>query len=187
MSVTIASLQVNRAGLVAAFSTLRKMKKPRNPGDALVTFEGENITFAVLGLTLRAKAEGSWVGQARITSAFLIRLTMLPPLNDPVPVRVADGHFYIENAYTECIWEPVEENRIELPINVTFLRLLALGFYHSRDEIARSGLLKEYEDAVKQREALITRATNVLVPLGITREEVARLVEESLRGFDFES
>ena len=177
------SLQVSRAGLVAALNTIRKMRKPRSPGDALVSFADGKIALAVLGLTIRATAEGTWLGQAKIPIAFLTHLTKVPSSlwSDPVPIRVADGRFYIETFYIDCVWEQVEQNRIELPINVTLRRLLAMGFYHSMDAMDRSGLLNDYEDAVRRRDILITRAADILSPLGLTQDDVVRLVEASLR------
>lgn len=177
-------LKVDRYQLSQALKNLSKFAKPKQQTEAIVAFDGDAMTIDLAGMTVRASAEGTWSGEARVNVWFLLGIaTGLPP-GETLSISVEDGKLRISGSSTgfsaPCTWQEAGSNVIRLPMNPTFPMVLALRLSRTESEIARSGLKETVEAAEKRRDRLIAQAAMVLEPLGVRPADLRRVVDEAI-------
>ncbi|HWN08413.1 MAG TPA: hypothetical protein VNO50_03925 [Pyrinomonadaceae bacterium] len=174
-------LKVNRKELIDGLNLLRKTAKPKKNMEAVLTFEDGNFVVFVNGVSIEATAQGAFPGMVRIPAAQAITLAKVLPPEDPLTIAYEETRLYIGTFSMPCVWHNVEPNPIQLPINPPFTVLLGLPLKYSDQEIFQSGLSKPLDEAQRRRKLLTTKAVNLLLEFGVSRAEVEKLIEESIK------
>src|SRR5690349_18713467 len=87
----VASVHVVARDLTAALSIFKKFMNKKDPGNALLTFNGGVLRIEMHGMAQNLPASGSWTQEARVSGRNLVRLTGLPKGDEDVEIAVADG------------------------------------------------------------------------------------------------
>jgi hypothetical protein len=175
-------LKVNRSELANGLETLRKLvKKPKPNMEAVFSFEDGLLEVYLNGFTVQAHAEGELPGLTRIPGVKAINLSKVLPTDDPLIIALEEERFYIGSLSIPCYWDNVRPRPIEIPNDAPLTTLLGVRLQYSHDDIFASGLLKPVNEAVNKRKMLVKRAANILEPLGVSLEEVERLVDDAVK------
>lgn len=172
------SLLVKRAELEKSLKILVKSLKPKNLPDAIWSFEDRELSIDLAGHTVIVPAVGVWPGQARTSGQFALTLAKMPPNSDLLTFRVAEGRLHVEQFSTHCVWQGAEAAVIQLPVNPSLTQLLRVRFTYSETEIEQSGLTKVIQSAVERREALVSKAADILAPLEIFSHDLRQWIDE---------
>ena len=175
------SLTVPRNELVEALKLLRKHAKKKGAGEAILSYESGMLTIQISGVVARAEAHGDWSGEARIPGKLLALLGSSPPPGDPVEFSVTKDSLHIGSLSFPCVWQQKDAASILLPLDAPLPVILITALKYSQEQITKSGLSKVIANAEEKRDELIGRAAKVLKPLGISREELGRFVNEQVR------
>ena len=174
-------LHVSRKELIAALNQL-KIGLGRSRGEAmLLSHQDGRLTLGVQGISVQIVAEGAWRGTAKIPSKAVISIIKALPAGDPLTLAYKDGRFYIEKWSIAGEWLDISPPVIDLPLNASFLDILAAKNKYNKAELIGSGLeekIRGVEEAIRAR---IAKASVILEPVGITQGDITRLVEEKLR------
>jgi hypothetical protein len=179
----VPTLQVSQAELVHGLRLVTSGIRRRPPSQAVLAFEGDELTATLPGITLKATAHGHWPGEARVDGWFLRGLpSALSPagLDTLITVRVTGQRCYVGRYSTPCVWQE-RAARIAVPLNPSVAWLLGLRFRCTDDEIARAGVEPMVRAAEAQRDHLIQRAAATLGPLGVNAPDLRQLVDECAR------
>jgi hypothetical protein len=174
-------LSVPRPGFEEAFRLLRKLCKPKRGEEAVLSFDGACLQIDCAAMTVTPAAKGSWPGQVRIPSNFLLMLAKLPPAGDPIAVTVDGDRLVIGSCSVKCSIQPAWSKLIELPMSPTFTQILALGFSHSHQEIAAAGYANMFEEARQKTDQRLERAANSLKDFLVTPEELRQFAYDTLK------
>lgn len=174
-------LRVDRAELAEGLNLLRRLAKPKKTMEAVLSFEEGKFCVLANGMCIGATAQGEFPGLVRIRAMQAINLSKVLPLDDPLPIALEGERIYIGTFSMPCAWQNVERKPIHLPMNAPIHALLGLPYQYSDEEIFQSGLTNPLSEALWRKKTLIGSAANALEPLGVTRAEVEKLVDESLR------
>jgi len=177
-------LRVNRSDLAASLNMLRKTVKRKTKLDAVFTFEKGMLVVFLDGVAVETPAEGEFPGMVRIPGIKALTLFQVLPAEDPLTIAHDGERLYIGSFSMPCIWHNVEPNPIQLPIDAPLPVLLGLRLKYSDQEIFQSGLSNPLSEAERKRKLLTTKAANNLEPLGVTRAEVEKLVEQAVRSIN---
>jgi hypothetical protein len=175
------ALTVPLADFNTALRTLAKfVKKRERTADAVLTLVDVELVIPVPGGAASVSAEGPWPGEVRVSASFLLGIATRLPEVDPLPVCVEAGRLRVANVSAKCVWQPLAEQRIELPLDPPFRTVLAVGLRYSAEEIVRSGLKRLLEKAQERRNNLIRRAAETLAPLGVHALDLESIVDEAI-------
>jgi hypothetical protein len=175
-------LLVARKALQGALGALKKASRTKLPYEVLLSFEAGILRLRGLGMAVELPAEGAADCEVRVESGKLLGLARLLPDVDPLPLIARDGKLQLGPLSMPCSTSPRQAEPIYLPVHPGLLELLALGQRHSPEEIDQAGFGQAYREAEERCEALVDKAAEVLEPLGVSREKVAKLVANHLRG-----
>lgn len=176
-----ASLKVNRSDLARALKVLRKFIKPKQREEAVLSFENGLLSIELVGAGAKVPAEGEWPGQARIASGAVLGFARALPKDDPLPLRVDEGRFYLAGLSVPCSWQDSERKKIQLILDPPIHVILGLRMRYSDEEITQSGLMKTVQQAEERRDGLVKQASKLLEPLGVTPTDLQPLVDECVR------
>jgi hypothetical protein len=175
-------LDVERPGLTQALKAVNQvLAKKRGAGEAIFSYEDNQLQIDVGGLTVYANASGDWPGQARVSRSFAVNLIYGLHDIDPIPMRVDSGRLYVGNLSTTCAWSESQATPIFLPVNANLADILATAMNHSPAAIGRAGLTQAVLDAEEQRSDLEARAAKILAPLGITLTDLHSLADACIK------
>ncbi len=177
----IFELQVNRNELAEGLKKLRKLIKPRQAGEAILSFESGLLMVELGSITVQATAEGLLRGLVRVSGKSVLNLAEALPANDPLLIKVETERLHIGGLSLPCIWHDADEPTIGLPMDAPLTALLGVRYKYTEEQIFRSGLTDPIAEAEARRKMLTCNAANKLEPLGVRLEDVERLVDESLR------
>lgn len=83
------------------------------------------------------------------------------------------------------IWRPGVVRPVWVPVNPRIADYVAVRLHYSDEDILGAGLWEKVEGALAERDRLIAAAASTLEPLGVGLEDLAAVVNESIRkGFD---
>ena len=100
-------LRIPQEGTRDLFHQLKASMRRRRSGRAVVSYDGKYARFAMAGMTIGALAAGYWPGTANIALAALMAMAAEPPKDDPLVLRVEEGHLHFgPNISCECRWHP---------------------------------------------------------------------------------
>jgi hypothetical protein len=148
---------------------------------ALVAFSGGFLSFEAGDLVAAVRADGEWHGRASFSARFLGVLGAVPPAEDPVCIRYADGKLHICTLVIGCDWDQDGARLVERAENPGPLDLLAMDRTVSRSEIHGTDLGKRITAAKRRVSGAITRASKLLADLEITSDELWTMVEDRIQ------
>lgn len=177
-------LKVNRKELIDGLNFLRKVAKPKESMKVLLSCEEGNFVVCVNGVSIDAEASGEFPGFVHISAAQAINLSRVLPPEDPLTIALDGDRLFIGSLSITCVWDDVEPNLIQLPINASLPTVLGLKLKYTEQEISQSGLSNLLSEAEEKQKLLILKAAKVLESLGVARGDVERLVDETVRKFN---
>lgn len=127
------------------------------------------------------RAEGEWHGRVRFSPEVLRAVATVPPSENPVRIRYADGKVRIGTMMIPCDWQALSNPLMEKVINPDLLDLLAMGANLSRTELAGSPLGLRVQEAESERDKRLRKAARELSVLGISEATLLSLVAEAVR------
>lgn len=175
------AVTVSRESFLAAVRPLRKFVKRKDPGEAIISMEGEDLSIAAMGVATAMPAAGEWAGEVRVPARFVLMLAVAPPEGDPLTVEVRDGRFRIGSLSIACELSDSWKSEIPLPIDATPVQILRLRLQYSPHRIEKAGLSKRVAAEEEKAMSMINKAWKELQPLGVTPEDLKRLVVDTLR------
>jgi hypothetical protein len=174
-------LRVSRKELIAALNQL-KIGLGRSRGEVMLfTHKDNTLSISVQGISVQVVVEGIWRGTAKIPAKAVISIIKLLPAGDPLTLMYKDGRFHIGTWSIASEWFDISPPVIDLPLNASFLDILAVKNKYNDAELVASGLEEKIhgvEEAIRER---IAKASMILEPVGITSGDITRLIEEKLR------
>jgi hypothetical protein len=172
----LAKLEVDRKQLATALRLLTRHVKLAKAGEAILRFVGGDLVIQIGGARVSARATGRWPGEARLPGSYLLAAAKPLPASDPMPIRVEAKQLYIDRISLPCIWQRSGAAKIEIPIDATPQIFRRIAREHTREAIEASGIAKVLDAAFAKEKVLIQRAAAILAQLGVSEEEVRRLV-----------
>jgi hypothetical protein len=181
MTAAVHRLEVSRGALADALLLLKGIIRKRKLPDAVLTFDGSEISISLAGLDLRAPAKGTWPGSVVAPGFFFVAIAKAPLKSDPVLFEVRDGALRIGTFSVACSVQASPAVDLDLPLDPTLIEILEAASRHSHDELKRSGFLKAADEASDRAQRLIEKAAKVLEPLEIDRHDLQWLLERRLK------
>lgn len=173
-------LHVSRKELISALGQLKISVGKRRAESMLLTYQDGKLTLDVQGVSVQVAAEGTWRGTAKFPAQAVISIMKALPAGDPLTLTFKNGRFYIEQWSIAGAWLDISPPVIDLPLNASFLDILALKSKYNNAELIGSGFeekIRGIEEAIRAR---IAKASVILEPVGITQGDITKLVEEKL-------
>lgn len=164
---------------LAEFKSATKVFTPKRSklGPALFAFEGGFLSIESGEITAVMRATGKWHGRATIPAQALRAIATVPPNQNPLTLRYADGRLHVATVVISCEWEPLGANMMRRLADPGLLDLLAMGRTLSRAEVHGSPLGKRVQQAQQDAEKCIQKAAKALADLNVTEHELRALVE----------
>jgi hypothetical protein len=103
------------------------------------------------------------------------------PEVEPVTLRVKDGKLRRGTFSISCRWQTTVPVPINLPLDAPPIEILRLRFKYPLDGLAGSGWLAKLGELEQDVRKKIKKAAGLLMPYGISENEIARLYDEALR------
>lgn len=185
-------LEVSRADLAQALKIVARAIRER-PGDASFRFEDGCLSVDAYNTVADAPARGTWPLPIFVGTSWVSRLAKRLPAGDPVHLRVDAGRLYA-NRYSEpCAWIPVDRPlKPELPevdekrLILEAARILKPLFITQKDLEAlvvesRTRGPASWRAEEKKMVALVSKAWEMLAPLGVETADIRRLADKAVR------
>lgn len=181
------NLRVNRGELLDGLKQLSRLVKKKGVGQGSLTYEQGVLVIDLGGVSFEAAAEGDFPRRVRISGLALLKLANVLPDDDPVILKIEDDRLFIGSLSL-----PIQHTEEEQPggkdeehiphlIETPLYFLLGLEYRYSDDAIIRSGYWEKVNEARGEKERLIQAASYKLSPLGVTKTDVAEMVEKAIR------
>ena len=171
------SVKVARAELRDALKQLAVMIPAEATDDGILAFDDGELVMELPGGSIGVEAKGNWAGRVRFRSEIARTLSRQLPEGDPLEISVRDDRLYFGDRFsTGCSLCGPEAYSIELPIDPPLWAVLGLRVHHTEEAIEAAGLNERLDDADTEAWELIRRAAKPLAKLGVTRDEVVKLV-----------
>lgn len=179
---TEARLTIVLSDLLPAFRLLLKTRKRKLKvcDEAVLSYDGACLHFALSGITVAVPAVGTWPGQARLPGRVILGLAEVPPTHDPVVLAVEQDRLTFGTTSVPCVWQSAWLSQIDMPANAAILHYLALRQTHTNEEIMQSGLSAAVKDAEVKRDRIIGAALKSLSRLDITETDLRRLLDTKI-------
>lgn len=174
------AVEVARSELHAVLKSLLKLAKGSEKAEAVMTLSDGDLVFDLPGANIGVPASGQWDGAVRFPGAFALRLARALPPDNPMHIYVERGRLHFASLSIDCTVDADVPPVIELPLDPSLADLLCVYFFHSDVEIEKAGLRPMIEEAKEKLEHVVTAAHNALYPVGVTRDELHRLVREAV-------
>ena len=179
-----ASLQVHCKELHQAITSAanffrREIRRREGLPRAVLTFDGEYLLLEVpISLLVpRPRAFGNWPGEATVDFAFLYEIRKFLVGEHRVELRVEDGRFWVDRGSVPCSWRPARRSRQPVRFDQELVDLLSLRLNATDVQLRRMGLLEAVWAADERAAELIHRAVEILSPLGVSAEQIAKAAD----------
>jgi hypothetical protein len=158
--------------------------------DAAQILVSENIaTIRTTGTNAEMPVTGSGLGAARLPLSVLERMAEVTATftSDSVRVIVSDGWVQVETCKVKhsgikpISLQEIPDFNIDLAVDASMLDTLGLASLLTKQQIANQGLTKRVEHAKAQATAAIDSAAHRLVELGVSAEQIRKLVTDRVR------
>lgn len=147
-------------------------------------FDGRFVTLICPGVVLNMNGEGDWQGRATFSINLLLAFVRVPPTSATVQIRTDTKRILIETTSMECAWQSAmfedADSFLSLPEPMDQLHMLQMLAKYSKDELYTQGFQAHIKHANAWRYVRITKALEHLAELGVTYDDLAHLVKESL-------
>jgi hypothetical protein len=121
--------------------------------------------------------QGYFDGQGYLAGKVVSQLLYLDPDHDPMPVGRLPEYLQIGNLRLSCQWKSLTAiTKLPTWLNSTLLDNLALEQRYSTEQLQESGMGPVVEAAIKERDQRITKAYDLLQPMGVKFEDLRNLV-----------
>ncbi|MGC2519347.1 MAG: hypothetical protein WA373_09625 [Burkholderiales bacterium] len=164
-----------------ALGRFKTRKKVRVRERAMLGFDGSFLSIEAIGLVAAMHAEGQWPGVAVIPAEYITTLARVPPKLDPVVLTCDGARVKIETISFPCTWQPVSNILLEMDGAPEWVQALLLKYRRTRGEILANKLQPKIDDAERQLEKLLRRTAKHLAPLGVTIDDLRKLIELRLQ------
>jgi len=177
-------IKVSRSDFRSVLKKLKIANKPMKYGEAVISFDSNELCFQAQGVEVQIHAEGYWPGKARV-SLFnlnpLLRLLRLLPAQDPILIRYQDNKLFVQSYTMPCIWQDISPEFVEIPIDIPWTEILKLRYRYTEPQLISSGIMPKLVAAEDKLNNLIIAASKLLKPAGISEDDLHRLAEKKLR------
>lgn len=96
------SLEVSRAGLLRAVPQLYAKATPLAGAEAVLVFNGAQLSLSLNGTVVRLQAAGRWPRQVRVLGNFFRIVGLLPPPEDPIRITLHQDILRIGTTAMRC-------------------------------------------------------------------------------------
>jgi hypothetical protein len=180
-------LTVNRAELLEGLKQLSKLVKKKGVGQGTLKYEQGSLVIDVGGISIEAAAEGEFPGLVRMSGASLLKLAGVLPDNDQVVFQAEGDRLSIDTFSLPIQIEDVQgsagadSEHIPYVMEAPLYFLLGLEYKYSDVAVLRAGYWEKVNQARGEKARLIQAVAHRLAPLGVTKTDVAEMVEKALR------
>lgn len=146
--------------------------------DLLLEFAGGDLKLACSGMSVSLSGAGAGAGRAIISCKVLDPLILDAKSYAKGQIRLwkVGDRLHIGSLSLSCRWTSAKSTLIGLSLNSTLTDVLRLRFSHSPEAITASGLDRRLVEAESRKAELITRAAQILEPLGISCQMLNQFV-----------
>ncbi len=170
-------LSVARAPLLQALRALKNAAATRSGEEAILSYNGTDLLIELGGGAVAVPAMGVCNLQIRVPGIMLLNLGGVMPADDPLHIVLDDHtHLLIAGIRLTCQAQPVGSKVVDLPVNAEKDDILQALSDFTPLQIEQSGLTKVHARAVALQR--IADAARLLMPLGITEQDLLDLVEK---------
>jgi hypothetical protein len=171
---------VSRDDLLSALNVLTVATRSKHPPElviigqrGLVILKAGGASFAILG-------KGCIFGQARLSGKMIEALRQTIPDEPHIIIGQDAGQISFGTFRFGCTWEIFDKQPMQIPINASLGQVLGIWQRYTDEEIDKSGYRPQFEAADRERLERITKALELLMPMGITREDLETIVDEAI-------
>lgn len=132
------------------------------------------------GASTTISGDGFFPGQTRLSGKLVQALRATLPDTDNVLFEQQADRLKIGDLSYKCLWEKPQVRAIQMPINAPLVQVLGIWQRYSDEEIEKSGFKTKFEAADSERKARIQKAFGYLSELGVSEEDLVRLVDEAI-------
>ena len=165
-----------RNGLVH-FKTRRKIKSHEK---AVLAFDGRYLSIEALDKVLVAGADGIWPGIAYVTAGVVVAFASAPPAGDSVMLSCDGERVRLGSLTVGCKWQPVSHTLMRIDAVPDWIEALSLKYRAHRSEMVSGKHRAAISEAETKLTKLIGQVAKKLAPVGITEDDLRRLVEQRL-------
>ena len=177
MILPAVSLSIPRSPLVEALTLLKKTATQRRGEQAILSFDGKHMLIELGGGSVAVPATGECDLQIRVLGIMLLKLGTVMPAEDPLPLVLEDDtHFGIASIRLPCRPQPVGSKAVDLPVNAEKDYILQALSGLTPLQVEQSGLSSVHARAVALQR--VTDAARILMPLGISEQDLLVFVEK---------
>jgi hypothetical protein len=181
MTTSVHLLEVSRPAFGRALQLLRNLVKKETLPDAVISFDGDEVTVSLASVIVGAPAKGTWSGCVIAPGAFFVSLAKESTLPDPLILDARDKVLRIGPFFVECSVETEPACEIALTLDAPLIEILEVAASHPGGDLRRAGLKKIIDEANEQAARIIETAARVLEPLDIDQHDLRRLLERRLK------
>lgn len=186
------AITVGRDEFANALRSIARTTHAVDEGDAILTFDGQNLSIEVSGKSCVVTGEGEWPTEVRLPGEILARLASSLPDEDPLTLRVSDGRMHLERLSIPCRWAVFSHRRSTpvrelIPANADAFDILMLRRRCSPEEIDIAGAHSLVEEAENTLSSACGKAASTAKRYGAGWKEFKGLcelhIEEGKRSF----
>jgi hypothetical protein len=170
-------VSVARHELVEALGRMARLIPQEETAEALVSVDEGMLSISVSGVAVSLPAFGTWTGEVRVSARFIRMVGLDPPAGDPLVVEVRDERLYFGTTLSApCVEQDGWRSEVPIALNATVVDVLRLHFLYSQERLERAGLIKRVKEAESVALEAIAEAAKPLEAIGITPNDLQRLV-----------
>lgn len=172
-------ITVARIELWQALRTLEVAARGNPPPELIISCQPNRLVLTVGGSSIMVNGDGFFPGQTRLSGTLVrsLKTTLLD--TESVQIEQQADRIKIGNIGHACHWENPPARAIHLPVNASLVQMLGI-WQRFDDEIERSGYKPKFEAADQERKTRIQKALDLLSELGVTEEDIIRLVDDAI-------
>ncbi len=179
------AVEVSGREFKAAVMTLAKVlgtRGSRRLAEATLRMRDGSLSIEHPSASMNVAAKGAFQADLRVSLIYLKELADAAGHSDLVVLEF-DGRFLkIGRLGVSAAAIPRSTtNRITMPLNASLADVLAIALSRSEEEIEESGLSQTIGAALTKRARILSSASKLLAPLGVTRASLSSFIEDQLR------
>jgi hypothetical protein len=170
-------VSVTRIELVETLGRMARLIPQEETAEALLGVDDGMLSISASGVAVSLPAFGTWTGEVRVSARFIRMVGLDPPEGDPLVVEVRDERlFFGTKLSAPCVEQDAWKSEIPIALNSTVVDMLRLHFLYSQERLERAGLARRVKEAESVALDAIREAANPLEPLGISADDLQRLI-----------